>query len=160
MSDEKKDAPIVVQDFLGGVNKVVDIGDIRVARGFSRRAYTGCHHKYIHYDKTERRVWCKDCERDIEAFDAFELLVAQFYDAKSHYEKMQGQADEAVNHTIHLIACKNLEHVWRGKMVPACPHCKEGLFAEDFRTIGTRYSKELALQARINKEKQRTKGSS
>jgi len=150
---DRKDPEIQPQEFLGGV-KVVDIGDIRVARGLSRRAYSGCQHRQLVYDKNERRVWCKDCERDIESFDAFELVVAQFYDAKRHYETMQREVEEAQQHNLHLIACKNLDHVWRGKMVPACPHCKAGLLPEDFKTIGTRYSGELERQRRISKKQQ------
>lgn len=152
MSNDKKDPEIQEQDFLGGV-KVVDIGDIRVARGLSRRAYSSCRHAQLVYDKTERRVWCKDCERDVEPFDAFESVVGQFYHAKRHYEALQRQVEEAQAHSMHLIACKNLESVWRGnKMAPACPHCREALLPEDFKTLGLRVSAELARQKRIAKK--------
>jgi hypothetical protein len=53
---DKKDAPIIPQSFIGGV-KVVDIGDLRVARGLSRRTHAACKHDQLIYDANERRIW-------------------------------------------------------------------------------------------------------
>jgi hypothetical protein len=76
--DILKNHPITPLDYLSGV-KVVDIGDIRVARGMSRRPASSCEHKQLHYDKQERRIWCANCEQNVDPFDAFELIASHFY---------------------------------------------------------------------------------
>lgn len=131
MTDTMKAPPIVPQEYLGGVN-VVDIGDIRVARGKSRRPHSMCKHKPLVYDQQERRIWCKDCEQDIEPFDAFKALVENF-DAASKSLKRRAEAVAASEqHNIIRVAAKRMdEHFRRKNMVPACPHCGTGIFPED-----------------------------
>ena len=78
---EEKDPPIVPMDFCGGTT-VVDIGDIRVQRGLSRRPFSACPHRGLTYDRKERRIWCKDCERDIfDAYDYFRMITGAQRDA-------------------------------------------------------------------------------
>lgn len=69
-------APIEPQDYIYGV-KVVQIEDLRVARGLTRRPLSSCAHKKLVYDHNERRIWCSDYETEVEAFDAFEGLVSR-----------------------------------------------------------------------------------
>src|SRR5690606_34525923 len=76
-----KRPPIEPLDYISGV-KVVDIGDIRVARGMSRRPASSCKHHHLHYDTAERRIWCRDCETDVEAFDSFKMLVERFHEVQ------------------------------------------------------------------------------
>jgi len=135
---EKKDPPIQEQSYLGGV-KVIDIGDIRVARGLSRRPYTSCKHRALVYDTNERRVWCKQCESDVDAFDAFVAIVANFSAKADELEHREEALKQAQAFNIRAIATKVLDDVWRGrKMVPLCPHCKVGLLPEDFTNgVGT-----------------------
>lgn len=147
---EKNDPPIVEQPYLSGV-KVVDIGDVRVARGMSRRAVSTCHHKKLVYDLKERRIWCKDCETDIEGFDAFEILVGQWHRAHNALEDRQREIDEAKQANITRIAAKQMEDWWRKKrMIPSCPHCHTGLLPEDAARMGG-VSKELEIARRKRK---------
>lgn len=149
---EEKDPPIEKQEFLGGV-KVIDIGDLRIARGLSRRPHSVCSHSRLIYDKHERRIWCEDCEHDVESFDAFEILVSNYSSAIGHYNKIKKEALEAKEHNLHLLACREIEHVWRGgRMAPACPHCKGGLLPEDFKPLRLRVSAAIERQRRINKK--------
>lgn len=67
-------APIEPHDYLYGV-KVVDIGDIRAARGMTRRPVSTCNHRRQVFDDKERRIWCSDCESELEPFDAYMRLV-------------------------------------------------------------------------------------
>ena len=130
--DPSADTPIDPQDFLCGV-RVIDFGDVRVSRGLSRRHHASCRHPALVYDRNERRVWCKDCERNVESFDAFCSLVENFHQAWAKYETIKAEALEARAHNLHLIAAKNIEKAWRGKtMALACPHCGGGLLPEDF----------------------------
>lgn len=150
---DKKDPPIQEQEFLSGM-KVVDIGDIRVSRGMSRRPHSTCRHLNLVYDSQERRIWCKDCENNIDAFDAFKQLAENYDSALRHSKKIHADALAARDHHLHLIAAKNLEEMWRRRrVVPACPHCKRGLLPEDFKTTGTLISAAIERQRRENEKK-------
>lgn len=131
MSDQKT-PPIEPQNFLAGV-KVVDIGDLRVARGMSRRPVSVCKHSQLVYDRQERRIWCKECETDIEAFDAFELLVGNFSAATDRLKRREERVRDAEEHSLISRAAKVVDHAWRSRrMSPNCPHCNAALLPEDF----------------------------
>lgn len=133
MSEPPKDPPIEPLEYLGGV-KVVDIGDIRVARGMSRRPASACRHHQLRYDQEERRIWCADCEQNIEAFDAFELLVGWFDTASKKLQRRAEALTEAEQHQVRSLAVRQLDLAWqKRRMVPACPCCGQGLFPEDFK---------------------------
>ena len=137
MSGEGKAPPIEPQDYLYGV-KVVDIGDLRVARGLSRRPISACKHHPLVYDQKERRIWCKDCESDVEPFDAFLKIVENFHRAKDDIERAQKEVNEAREHNILRVAAKQMDqHFRRKNMVPACLNCGTGIFPEDVPKMGS-----------------------
>lgn len=152
MSDEK-DPPIQEPGFIGGVT-VVNIGDVRVARGLSRRHHSSCPHRDLVYDQNERRIWCKDCEKDVEAFDAFKGLVEQYDKAHAGLVRRHQEVVEAEKFHIRTIAAKKMDEAWRSRnTVPACPHCGQGLFPEDFKHGPSSLGKEFA-QAMAARRKQ------
>lgn len=145
------DAPIEPLSFVAGVT-VVDIGDIRVARGLARRPSSACTHRALRFDRNERRVWCADCEKTVEAFDAFVLLVEQFANAAAEATRREERVAEAEAHQIVSIAAKTMDKAWRSRsMIPVCPHCRTGLFPEDFKSEPAMVSREFA-GARRKKE--------
>jgi hypothetical protein len=146
---EKKDPPIDPQDYLSGVN-VVDIGDARVLRGKSRRPASACQHKKMHYDKTERRIWCPDCETDVPAFDAFITIVENFSKKQSQLELDRKKLEDAMKFQVRSLAAKALDEVWRGRnMAPCCPHCNSGLLPEDFsKGVGMKVGREYEIRRR------------
>lgn len=144
------DDPIIEQEWVYGP-KVVDIGDIRVARGLTRRPPSSCRHRALNYDTRERRIWCKDCERTIDPFDAFTGIVGQFASAAADAARRLKNAEEAETRATRSIAARNLDKAWQKReMVPVCPHCQHGLFAEDFkddrklRMVGKDYARARA----------------
>lgn len=137
MEDPPKTPPIEKQEYIHGV-KVVDFGDIRVSRGLSRRPYSGCNHLNLVYDQRERRVWCEDCETDVEPFDAFMGLVERHSTANAKLIEMQEEAHEASKFSLISRAAKAIDRHWRSrKMVPACPHCNAGIWPEDALKMGS-----------------------
>lgn len=131
--DDKRDPPIEEPGFIGG-GTVIDIGDVRVARGLTRRHHSSCPHRRILYDNKERRIWCKDCEREVESFDAFVMLVEQFDSAQKKVKRREEAVAAAETFKVRMLATKVLDEAWRShSMVPACPHCGSGLFPEDFK---------------------------
>lgn len=140
--------PIEEQGYLYGVN-VVDIGDIRVSRGLTRRPVTSCRHRHMSYDPRERRVWCRDCEQDIDPFEAFTLLCEGFDDAIKRIHQREKELSEAESFQVISIAAKTIDKAWRShKMVPACPSCGNGLFPEDFKRLPTMLGKDYAMARR------------
>lgn len=155
MADER-DPPIEEPGFIAGVN-VVDIGDVRVARGLTRRHHSSCPHHRLMYDDRERRVWCKDCERDVESFDAFKIIVENLDKAIKSVERREKAITEAEQFKLRTLAAKAMDQAWRStKMVPACPNCGGGLFPEQFKNgvcgmLGRDYA-----QAMADRKKRRT----
>lgn len=123
--------PIEPHDYLYGT-QVVQIEDLRVARGKTRRPASSCKHKNLVYDNQERRIWCSDCENEVEPFDAFMGLVevhdAAISDIKARLEKLR----EAEQYQLRSRAAKVMDKVWRSRtMAPLCPHCVRPILPED-----------------------------
>lgn len=150
MSDE----PIIDQEWLSGLT-VVDIGDIRVSRGLTRRPHSSCSHRRLAYDRQERRVWCKDCEKDVDAFDAFESIAVQCHKAYADINTRYRKLEEAEQFQARSRAVKALDKVWMSRnMVPACPSCGNGLLPEDFADgVKTRLGRDYAEARRRKVQK-------
>ena len=148
MTKETRDPPIDERRYLIGLS-VVDIGDYRVSRGQTRRPFAGCVHRRVTYDSQERRIWCRDCERDVDPFDAFVGLARSFHRAVSDLNRRRDELDQAERYHVRSLAAKAIDKAWRARRtVPACPHCRHGLFPEDFKQGVTRLSREYATARR------------
>ena len=149
MGDEK-DPPIMETDFRSGLT-VIDIGDVRVARGLSRRPHSACKHVRLVYDPRERRIWCKDCEKDVDGFDAFQILAERSHAFKAALDKREQQVSEAEAFTARSRAVKELDRFWRSRNhSPCCPHCKRGLLPEDMMrlsSVGNEYERKRRARA-------------
>lgn len=142
------DAPIKPQEYLYGT-KVVDIADLRVARGKAFREVSACAHLRLVYDRDERRIWCEDCETTVDAFDAFEGLVDRWAIGLSRLERREKEIKEAEAHALISRAAKAVDKVWRSQtMTPLCPHCREALLPEDFIRGMASCSRDLAMAKR------------
>lgn len=125
------DKPVVPQEYKYGF-KVVDIGDLRIARGQTRRPATACKHLKIVYDDQERRIWCQDCEQEVEAYDAFKGLAEFHHGAVAKLKRREEAVKEAESFQARSRAVKVMDEVWRSKtMAPMCPHCSEAILPED-----------------------------
>lgn len=150
------DEPIVEQGFLHGVN-VVDIGDLRVSRGLTRRPVSACKHRQMVYDDRERRIWCKDCETDVDPFDAFIAFTTQYDRAFKDLTKRFQDLQEAERFQLRSIAAREIDKAWRRpKHVPACPTCNHGLFPEDFKNGVTTLGRDYALKRRQQAKNSKT----
>jgi hypothetical protein len=142
------DAPIEPQEYLYGV-KVVQIEDLRIARGMTRRPASSCRHKKLVYDEKERRVWCSDCEAEVEPFDALVGIVEVFSGGMSSLQRRRRELDEAEKFQLRSRAAKVMDEAWRStKMAPLCPHCKTAILPEDVAGGVASTSKALVAAAR------------
>lgn len=116
---------------------IVDFAGVRVAHGLRKYHHRTCEHKSLVYNPSERRIWCESCERTIEAFDAFMMVVRNFQDMVRAAEHERQLAREALG--MHLVrrAAKAIDRVWGHKMAPACPHCRKGLLPHDMLSCGS-----------------------
>lgn len=145
--DDKRTPPIEPQEFVGGVT-VIDIGDVRVARGFSRRPYSACRHRSLVYDANERRIWCKDCEQDIEPFDGFRIVAEQATAFSDAMDRREQAVEKAEAHSLISRAAKAVDDAWRSrKIAPCCPHCAKPILPEDFAG-GVRSGSSVELERR------------
>ncbi|MBO2926699.1 hypothetical protein [Metapseudomonas otitidis] len=142
--------PIEPQEYLYGP-KVVQIEDLRVARGLTRRPLSSCRHRQLVYDDKERRVWCQDCEQEVEAFDAFLSVVGVFQRAKAEIDRRRRELEEVEKFRIVSRAAKAMDAAWRKRdTAPLCPHCMTAILPEDVAKGVAEGSKSLA-QARRKK---------
>ncbi|XAI95197.1 hypothetical protein [Leptolyngbya phage Lbo-JY16] len=147
------DAPIEPQDYLYGV-KVVDIGDIRVARGMTRRPHSNCAHRQQVYDDKERRIWCKDCETELEPFDAYMCLVGVMDGHIKNLKRREEQIRDAEKFSLRSRAAKRMDDYWRSHtMAPLCPHCDGAILPEDVVNGLGQKSKSIEIAARNRKER-------
>lgn len=145
------DAPIEPQEYVYGV-KVVQIEDLRVARGLTRRPGSSCKHKQLVYDDKERRIWCSDCEAEVEPFDAFTGIVEVFSAGMNSLKRRRSELGEAEKFQIRSRAAKVMDEAWRStKMAPLCPHCMTAILPEDVASGVSSTSKALAIAARKRK---------
>lgn len=149
------DAPIEPHEYLYGV-KVVQIEDLRVARGLTRRPLSSCKHKNLVYDDKERRIWCSDCETEVEPFDAFMQLVGVFSSAKSKIDRRMQELAEAEKFAMRSRAAKRMDEYWRSQtMAPLCPHCNGAILPEDVVNGLAQTSKSIEIAARKRKQSAR-----
>lgn len=142
------DAPIEPHEYLYGV-KVVQIEDLRVARGLTRRPLSSCKHKKLVYDDKERRIWCSDCETQVEPFDAFVGLVEVFSAGNNSLKRRSRELAEAESFQLRSRAAKVMDEAWRStKSAPLCPHCMTAILPEDVVGGLAKTSKSLVLASR------------
>lgn len=148
MSDEPLEPCDLGKPFIADV---IDLEGVRIAWGRNTKpAGQRCKHRNMVYSSDEKRVWCQDCQRTIENWDAFMVLVENFRSMERTARAKLAEADEAMKATARLRATKALDKVWSGNvMAVACPHCRGGLLPEDFVNGGSAaWARDLELARR------------
>ena len=110
--------------------EVVDIGEFRVTT-LQRRRIDGCKHLHFTVDTQGDIVTCDDCTKQISGVYGLALLVESYNREMSRLKQSMTRQREVEQHTVHLKAARAVDRAWKGKMVPACPHCGEGILATD-----------------------------
>lgn len=155
MSDAPKDPPLVAPPNapIYGAS-VIELAAVRIQRGETDRLSSRpCEHKSLVYSRSERRVWCSDCERTIDGFDAFLTLTLHFDSMVSAAKSKLARADQALRDTVGRRAAKLIDRAWSGRpMAVSCPHCRVGLLPEDFEHGLSKFSAEFE-RARRSKAK-------
>jgi len=155
MTDHPIEGPRDTDRDVGGV---IDLAEVRIRWGRSTVPFNQkCEHKNLTYNNTERRVWCDDCSRTIDNYDALMVVVNHFDKMDQEARRRYRDATEAFNKSARLRATKELDRVWSGNvMAVACPHCKKGLLPEDFAGGASAcWSRELEIAERKKRTEQK-----
>jgi hypothetical protein len=95
-----------------------------------------CRHQRFLIDKRHGSVECADCGELVSAFHALLAVAGEETDYHSKLSSMRAEMREIASYAPRLRAVKALEKIWRGKMLPMCPHCKRGITAEALERTG------------------------
>lgn len=134
MNDDRPMIPKTPEERMSA--DVIDLAGVRVHRGYTPGGGY-CQHAKLTYSQQERRIWCEDCKRTVEGFDAFMVLVRNFGAMVRHAQAEQRRLDDACAKHSHLIATRQVEKAWRGKTFAIlCPHCNGGILPEDWADGG------------------------
>jgi hypothetical protein len=121
MSESSKDPPLEVPPDGGCyLSEVVDLASVRIRLGRMPFKAKVCEHRSLLYSPTERRVWCEDCERTVDNFDAFLIFTRKFEEMLSEARHKMQVADEAMKSSVRRRATKQLDRAW-GKMAVCYP---------------------------------------
>ncbi|MHB1630685.1 MAG: hypothetical protein ACYCQL_00525 [Acidithiobacillus sp.] len=95
-----------------------------------------CVHERVEVDPRNREVTCRDCGKLVDPFDSLVTFARQGSDVKRSYTALQDEVQRLKAWKPFLTAMKTLEKIWRGKMLPMCPHCGVGIAAEKLANSG------------------------
>jgi hypothetical protein len=150
MVDKPVDVPLGNrQDSQPFGSPVIDFASVRVSHGLPKYHHKKCDHKTLVYSSEERRVWCEDCERTIENFEALMTIVRSFQEMESAAQHKLSRAAESEAAFLVRRAAKAVDRTWGQKMAVDCPHCRRGILAEDMEHHGA-VSREIEIQRRKN----------
>ncbi|MHC2016276.1 hypothetical protein [Methylobacterium sp. CM6247] len=155
MSDEPIIPPAETDRF---VCDVIDLASVRVEWGRNQNPKAKCAHKSLVYNEGESRVWCQDCERTVENFDAFMVIARSFQAMIAEVRRKNAKADEAMTATVNRRAAKEMERTWNAKMGVVCPHCRDVLLPEDIEKGTSSFSREMELARRARAAKSEGSG--
>lgn len=117
-----------------GVGRILSFADER-----RKRCENGqCDHQRFVIDVNRGTVECAECGQIVSAFHALCKIAREEsrYRDNLHYRiKLNKELD---NYKPWLKPVRELERIWRGKMLPLCPHCSEPLKPEDFLSSSVR----------------------
>lgn len=134
------------------MGKIIDIGYLRIARGYTRRPVMTCAHHRLVIDDKERRLWCQDCEKEVDAFDFLRAFMRNYQLARIRFLKESEELNEARKFSARLIATRVMEKAWRKRSsVPVCPHCHHGIHPEDVASGVGQMDKDLSAKINANR---------
>lgn len=115
------------------MTNVVNIGEFRLTRKRgSWVARDQCRHLSKTMDSNGDIITCDDCNMQLSPTWVINQLV-DFYESElSKVQARENHLREQTGKSLHLLAAKKVEAVWRRRdVVPACPHCSRGILPED-----------------------------
>ena len=112
---------------------VISIADMRITHERNRKwSRDACKHLRLTFDNNGEIVECDDCGKQVGAYWAITMLAQHYSDAMHKVSAGEKALADARAKDVHLLAAQKVERAWRSRsMVPCCPHCGEGITAQD-----------------------------
>lgn len=129
------------------MSNVIDIGEYKFTQKHKSWTDESCKHKHMTLDENGDFVTCDDCKIQLSAWYVLNHVLQDLDEWRSKLMRQAQVNQEANEKTFHLKVTQNLERVWRGKLVPACPHCGEGILLQD-RLGSQLLNKEVVIRRR------------
>lgn len=131
MSDEPSDKVVTLRPLRQGAEIK------RSAPDDKRRA---CRHHSVWIWEDEPILECRACGAVLDAHDwmrkNLDGFAAGIEEKRQERDRLAAQVEELRRWNPILRAVKALERIWRGKMLPQCPHCHRGIRAEALANSG------------------------
>jgi hypothetical protein len=112
------------------MSNVVNIGDYRFTHT-NTKFKGGCPHKNLVMDENGHTVRCEDCNTQLSAHYVLGMILSEYNRSVSRLQRDAEELRKQAQKNLHLRVTQNLERIWRGNMVPCCPHCGEGILLSD-----------------------------
>jgi hypothetical protein len=113
---------------------IIDIGQWRLTRRdrFTVASRDECAHRHLLLQDRGELVVCEDCKAQLSAYWALSSLASDIAKEQALNAAGRQRIQEERQSLLPTSAAKRLESLWQtGRLVPACPHCKSGILAED-----------------------------
>jgi hypothetical protein len=115
------------------MSNVIDIEELRFTRDRRIVRPAGeCEHHHMTLDDKGQFIRCDDCGVQLSPFWVVSLMLEQYDRSLAKLAAREKRQLESEMRGVHLRAAQVVERAWRSHtMVPACPHCGEGIRATD-----------------------------
>lgn len=109
--------------------KLIDGGDADNVFVLKGRAQI-CEHQW-EIDLETRSISCSKCGQESTAWDVLVRIAHNEGTERKRLAHARRETAELKRWNPHLRAVRELERIWRGKMLPTCPNCGMGVAAVD-----------------------------
>lgn len=96
-----------------------------------RRHDPKCRHTAFEIDYQNKTLYCQDCKEMVDPYRVVELMIQDDSIRIQRYRALREEVRKLEQYKPWLKAVRELESVWRGSMLPCCPHCSKGVEAVD-----------------------------
>lgn len=111
---------------------VISFGDHLITRKRKRWDHEACKHLHVTLDDGGEVIVCSDCGKYLSAYWVLKNLSESINAKANEISAERKQLEQDKRNNLHLKAAKNLESIWKGRhMLPVCPHCKNGITADE-----------------------------
>src|SRR5436190_18668915 len=112
-----------------------------------------CAHPRTIVDETHGTVECRDCHAPLSAFWVLGQIAREENRCLENVRSVRREAAELQTWVPFLRAMRGLERRWRGrKTLPACPHCRRGLWPDEMQRFTVSTDLEIAHRKRAGRE--------
>ena len=109
---------------------IIPISTLIINRGRNKKCT--CRNRKFEIDTQNREVCCQECGAIIDPYTALVDIANNYERLGEEVNFLLEQRKRILDWKPHLISMRKLELIYRGcKMIPCCPHCKNGIYAEE-----------------------------